>query len=94
MPRYLIERTFDVSIEEMPPVASRSKRIVNNDFPEIIWEHSHVVVTDDGRVRTFCVYSAPDEQMVREHSEELGNHSIDVIHEIAGDVAPEDLPAD
>jgi hypothetical protein len=92
MPRYLIERTFTVSIEEMPPVASRSKRIVNTDFPQITWEHSHVVVTDDGRVRTFCVYSAPDEEMVREHSKELGEHIIDVIHEIAGDVSPEDLP--
>ena len=93
MPRYLIERTFTVSIEAMPPVASRSKRIVNLEFPDITWEHSHVVVTDDGRVRTFCVYSAPDEEMVREHSKELsGHHIIDVIHEIAGDVSPEDLP--
>ena len=82
MPRYLIERTFTVSIEEMPPVAARSKRIVTTEFPDITWEHSHVVVTDDGRVRTFCVYSAPDEEMVREHSKELGAHIIDVIHEI------------
>jgi hypothetical protein len=92
MPRYLIERTFTVAIEEMPPVASRSKRIVTTEFPHITWEHSHVVVTDDGQVRTFCVYSAPDEKMVREHSKELGDHVIDVIHEIAGDVSPEDLP--
>jgi hypothetical protein len=92
MPRYLIERTFTRSIEEMPPVASRSKRIVSTAFPEITWEHSHVVVADDGRVRTFCVYSAPHEEMVREHSRELGDHIIDVIHEIAGDVSPEDLP--
>ena len=71
---------------------SRSKRIVNTAFPDITWEHSHVVVQDDGRVRTFCVYSAPDEAMVRDHSKELGEHVIDVIHEIAGDVSPEDLP--
>jgi len=92
LPRYLIERTFTVSIEAMPPVAARSKRIVSTAFPDITWEHSHVVVTDDGRVRTFCVYSAPDEEIVREHSKELGEHIIDVIHEIAGDVSPEDLP--
>jgi ligand-binding SRPBCC domain-containing protein len=92
VPRYLVERTFTVSIEDMPPVASRSKRLVNGTFPEITWEHSHVVVTDDGQVRTFCVYAAPDEAMVREHSQELGEHTIDVIHEIAGDVSPEDLP--
>jgi Protein of unknown function (DUF4242) len=92
VPRYLVERTFTVSIEDMPPVASRSKALVNGNFPEITWEHSHVVVTDDGQVRTFCVYSAPDEGIVREHSQELGEHTIDVIHEIAGDVSPEDLP--
>ena len=92
MPRYLVERTFTVSIEDMPPVATRSKRIVNTAFPDITWEHSHVVVQDDGRVRTFCVYSAPDEAMVRDHAKELGDHVIDVIHEIAGDVSPEDLP--
>jgi hypothetical protein len=92
MPRYLVERTFTVSIEDMPPVALRSKRIVNGSFPEITWEHSHVVVTEDGQVRTFCVYAAPDEAVVREHSKELGEHTIDVIHEIAGDVSPEDLP--
>jgi hypothetical protein len=92
MPRYLIERTFTVSIEEMPPVASRSKRIVATEFPDITWEHSHVVVADDGRVRTFCVYSAPDEEMVREHSRGLGDQNIDVMHEIVGDVSPEDLP--
>jgi hypothetical protein len=92
MPRYLVERTFTVSIEDMPPVAARSKRLVATDFPEIIWEHSHVVVGEDGRVRTFCLYDAPNEAMVREHARELGEHVIDVIHSVAGDVNPEDLP--
>ena len=92
MPRYLIVRHFDVEEAQMPPIARRSRELVDGEFPEITWEHSHVVVTDDGRVRTFCVYSAPDEEMVREHSKELGEHIIDVIHEIAGDVSPEDLP--
>jgi len=76
----------------MPNVGRRSREVAEREFPEITWEHSHVVVTDDGKVRTFCVYAAPDEDMVREHSKELGEHHIDVIHEIAGDVSPEDLP--
>jgi hypothetical protein len=92
MPRYLVERTFTVSIEDMPPVATRSKRLVGTAFPEIKWEHSHVVVGEDGRVRTFCIYDAPSEAMVREHARELGEHVIDVIHLVAGDVSPEDLP--
>ena len=92
MPRFMIERTFTVSIEEMPPVGRESKRLAVEKFPSITWEHSHVVVEDDGTVRTYCVYAAPDEETVRQHSDELGQHVIDVIHEIAGDVSPEDYP--
>jgi Protein of unknown function (DUF4242) len=92
MPRYLIERTFEVSIEEMAPVGERSKRLSQTSYPEITWEHSHVVVGDDGQVRTFCVYQAPNEEIVRAHADELGLHVVDVIHEIAGDVSPADYP--
>jgi hypothetical protein len=92
MPRYLVERSFTVTIEEMPPVGERSKRIARKEFPEITWEHSHVVVGDDGFVRTYCVYDAPSEEMVREHALELGQHVIDVIYEIAGDASPADYP--
>ena len=92
MPRYLIERSFTVTIEEMPPVGERSKRVAKANFPEITWEHSHVVVGDDGFVRTYCVYEAPDEDTVRRHAVELGEHTIDVIYEIAGDASPDDYP--
>jgi Protein of unknown function (DUF4242) len=92
LPRFLIERTFTVSIEEMPPVGRESKRLTVEKFPEITWEHSHVVVEDDGTVRTYCVYDAPDEETVRRHSDELGQHVIDVVREIAGDVSPADYP--
>ena len=64
MVRYLVERTFTVAIEEMPPVGRKSKELIEGEFPEITWEHSHVVITDDGTVRTYCVYEAPDEDTV------------------------------
>jgi hypothetical protein len=51
------------------------------------------VVDDDGKVRTFCVYDAPNEAVVRDHSSRLGQHRIDSIDEIVGDVTPEDFPA-
>jgi hypothetical protein len=41
---------------------------------------------------TYCVYEAPTEEMVRDHSRDLGRHTIDAIHEIAGDVTPQDFP--
>jgi hypothetical protein len=92
MPRYLIIRRFSVEESEMPAVGRRSRELVDGDFPEITWEHSHVVVDGDGNVSTFCVYAAPDEDVVQEHSKRLGAHRIEGIHEIAGDVSPADFP--
>ena len=57
-----------------------------------MWRHSHVVVDDEGNVRTYCIYEAPDEETVRAHSADLGRHGIDSIEEIAGDVTPADFP--
>ena len=86
MPRYMIVRSFDCGEPEMPVVGRRSREIVEDELPEITWEHSHVVVDDSGNVRTFCVYDAPS-------SSRLGRHSIDSIDEIVGDVTPADFPA-
>ena len=44
MPRYLIERTYTVDMDTLPTVATRSKAIGHHRYPEIVWEHSHVVV--------------------------------------------------
>ena len=92
MPRFLIERTFSVTEQQMQEVGTDSKRIAADKFPEIKWEHSHVIVDDDGGVRTFCIYDAPSADMVREHAEVMGRHNVDKIHEIAGDVTPSDFP--
>jgi len=90
--RYLIIRRFDVAEEEMPEVGRRSRRTIEDSYPEITWEHSHVIVGGDGTVMTYCIYDAPDEDMLRAHASDLGNHTIDGIHEIAGDVTPADFP--
>lgn len=92
MPRYLIERTFSVTEQEMQEVGRRSRAIALDRFPEISWEHSHVVIDEQGNVRTFCVYEAPDESTIRRHAEYLGQHRVDRIYEIAGDVTPADFP--
>jgi hypothetical protein len=88
----MIVRSFDVEAGEMPGVGRRSRELVEQEFADIIWEHSHVVVDATGKVRTFCVYSAPNVEMVRAHSGRLGQHEIDSIDEIAGDVTPDDFP--
>ena len=91
MPRFLIERTYTVDLEELVTVATRATAI-GHRFPEVVWEHSHVVLGESGTPRSFCVYSAPNEEMLRHHSSTLGHHFIDAIYEIAGDVTPDDFP--
>ena len=76
----------------MPTVGRRSREVIEQQFPEITWHHSHVVVDEEGGVKSFCVYDAPDEETVRRHSTELGLHDIVGIYEIAGDVTPADFP--
>jgi uncharacterized protein DUF4242 len=83
-----------VGESEMPTVGRRSRELVEDDFPEVSWEHSHVVVESDGYVSTYCVYDAPNEDVVRQHSSRLGRHRIESLHEIAGDVTPADFPSD
>jgi uncharacterized protein DUF4242 len=92
MPRYMIERTFGKRDEaDMQNLGARSARIADERFPEIVWEHSHVVTDASGAIKSFCVYSAPDEKMVRDHAEMLGEHRLECVYEIAGDITPEDF---
>jgi uncharacterized protein DUF4242 len=92
MPRYLIERIYSVDMDNLPTVATRSKSIGHHRYPEIVWEHSHVVLDSDGTPKSYCVYAAPSEEMVREHATALGDHTVTMIYEIAGDVTPDDFP--
>jgi Protein of unknown function (DUF4242) len=93
MRRFLIVRRFSVSESDMTIVGRRSRELVEGEFPEITWEHSHVVVDSEGNVSTYCIYGAPSEDMVHAHSKQLGHHTIEELHEIAGDVTPADFPA-
>ena len=52
-----------------------------------------MIIDDTGTVQTYCVYIAPDEEAVHQHSKRLGKHTIDNVWEIAGDVSPADFPA-
>ena len=94
MPRYLVDRAWDPMDEAaMSETAAMSARLIEAQFPDIVWEHSHVVMDDEGTVHTFCVYAAPTIERVREHAGALGQHKIKSIHEIAGDISPLDYPA-
>jgi Protein of unknown function (DUF4242) len=94
MPRYLIERVWDsLQEEEMAAKGPRSKQVLadNPQFAPVTWEHSHVVMDEDGVLKSYCVYSSPSTELIQEHSELLGDHTIKGIYEIGGDIAPEDF---
>ena len=92
MGRYVIERNFGaISDDDMLAAAVKSDAVASERFPEIVWEHSHIVMGDDGQVLTFCIYGAPTEEMIREHAEAFGSHTITNIYEIVDDVTPAEV---
>lgn len=78
--------------EELAKYAQRSVRIREESFKDITWEHSHVVADSDGTMKSFCIYSAPSAERLREHAVQLGGHDLENIYEIGGDVSPKDFP--
>jgi len=68
MPKYLIERDIP-SVGHMSPEALRAASwrsccALQNLGPKIQWQHSYVTGN-----KLYCVYIAPDEEMVREHAQ-------------------------
>jgi hypothetical protein len=94
MPRYVVERVFDQKLEKLSPRTSqKAMRLMAEQFASLVWEHSHIVAsTDEGIVRTFCIYQAPDPETVRAHAASIGGHVVVNVYELAGDVTPADIP--
>jgi hypothetical protein len=71
MPKYVIEREIpgagNLNNEQLKAIAQTSCGVLRTMGPEIIWQHSYV--TQD---KIYCVYIAPNEEMVREHAEKGG----------------------
>ena len=71
MPQYLIERHIPgiecMSPDELKSVARKSNSVLADLGDAIIWRHSYVV---DGK--TYCVYEAPDEELILEHARMTG----------------------
>lgn len=87
MPRYLIRRELgDVTDAQLEATAEASRRVREETFPDITWEHSHVIRTPAG-LTSFCVYAAPDPQRVRDHAAAVGMPA-DAVDEIVYEVVP------
>ncbi len=71
MPKFLIEREIpgagELSPAELQAVSQTSCNVLINMGPQIQWVQSYV--TGD---KIYCVYIAPDEEMIREHARQGG----------------------
>lgn len=56
-----------MSAQQLQGVAEKSCSVLRNLGPQIQWVHSYV--TDN---KIYCVYIAPNEEMVREHARQGG----------------------
>ena len=91
MPRYLVERDYGPAEQEaMQNIGLRMKQVADESFPDVTWDHSHVV-SDETGIKTFCVYEAPSEERLREHGDMVRHHTIVRVYTIAGDVTPADF---
>ena len=67
MPKFVIERFIPgagkLTADELTAISMRSCKVLNQLGPQIQWIHSYV--TDN---KIYCVYIAPNEEMVREHA--------------------------
>lgn len=90
MPRYLIHRKLGkVTDEKLAAAAVNAKRVREADFPDITWEHTHVIRSAGG-LATYCVYESPDEERIRAHAR-ASELPVDEIWELVGDVDPAEL---
>ena len=71
MPQFVIEREVpgagSLSEAQIRELSLHSLQTLNEMGPQIQWLHSYV--TED---KVYCVYLAPDEQSIREHSRRSG----------------------
>ena len=71
MPKYVIEREIPdagkMSREQLQAVSQKSCSVLRNLGPQIQWVESYV--TDD---KVYCVYNAPNEEIIRDHAQQGG----------------------
>ena len=86
MPKYLIERELpgagELSQEQLRGISQKSCSVLNMLGPQIQWIQSYV--TGD---KIYCVYRAPNEEMVREHAKQ-GGFPANKVSEITSVIDP------
>lgn len=86
MPKFVIEREIpgagSLSPAQLQAISQKSCGVLSNLGPSIQWVHSYV--TGD---KIYCVYIAPNEELVREHAT-LGGFPANRISQITTIIDP------
>jgi hypothetical protein len=86
MPRFLIERDLPgagrLSADELQQISDKSCSVLRELGPQIQWVQSYV--TDD---KIYCVYIAPNAEMIREHARR-GGFPANVVSQIRAGIDP------
>ena len=86
MPKYVIERAIpgagQLTPEQLKGISQTSCGVLSQMGPQIQWHQSYV--TGD---KIYCVYSAPNDEMVREHTRRLG-FPADSVQEVTSVIDP------
>ena len=86
MPKYVIERVVPgaskMSTEDLKSLSQRSCNALNQLGPQIQWVQSYV--TDN---KIYCVYIAPNEEMIHEHAR-LGGFPANHVAQVKAIIDP------
>lgn len=71
MPKFVIEREIpgagNLTAEQLKGISQTSCGVLSSMGPQIQWIHSYVTAD-----KIYCIYQAPNEEMVREHAKQGG----------------------
>jgi Nickel responsive protein SCO4226-like len=71
LPKYMIERNIPkigtLPIEDLQVISRKSCGVLRSMGPRIQWVQSYLTMD-----KMYCLYIAPDEEMIREHAESGG----------------------
>jgi hypothetical protein len=86
MPKYVIEREIPgaakLTAEQLKAISQTSCGVLSKMGPQIQWVQSYVT-TD----KIYCIYNAPNEEMVREHAKQ-GGFPANSVSEVATIIDP------
>ncbi len=87
MPKYVIEREIPgagkLSAQDLQGISQKSCSVLNRIGPQIQWIQSYVTAD-----KIYCVYIAPNEEMVREHARQ-GGFPANRVSEVKQVIGPE-----